>query len=344
MDLLERYLQAVRKYLPWTLSRSRQDDIMAELRSDLESQLEEREADIGRSLTEGEMIDWLKHLGAPVKVAGRYQPVQYLIGPTLFPMYLYVLRLAAIWTVIVYAVIAVITVWTAAPHVPSVSDWIFRLPGTVLNTAFWVTLVFVAIEYFLAHHPQMLPPIEGVSKEWSPSTLPPLEPVETKKPKGFAQAVAEVIFGYLFFCWLALILKYPFLWLGPGVYYLRTSPIAPAHIWWTFYWVVLVINFSQNVWNTIDLLSGRWRREQRLKPIFFKVFGLIPMATLIAAPGQIYAVLRNPAVDAAKYGSVADTINTNVWRAVVVVFAILAIQILWEIYQWFKESRRSAAL
>jgi hypothetical protein len=343
MDLLERYLQAVRKYLPWTLSSSRQDDIIAELRSDLESQLEERESGLGRPLTEGEMIDWLRHLGAPIQVAGRYQPVQYLIGPTLFPMYLYVLRLAAIWTIIVYAVIAVITVWAGAGHVPSVSDWIFRLPGTLLNTAFWVTLIFVMLEYILARHPHMLPPMDGISAEWSPSKLPPLEPVPTKKTRSFAQAVAEVIFGYLFFFWLALILKYPFLWLGPGVYYLRISPIAPAPIWWTFYWVVLVINFGQNVWNTIDLLSGNWRRRQRFKPIFFKVFGLIPMAVLIAAPGQIYAVVRNPAVDSAKYGSVVDTINTNIWRGVIVVFAILAIQILWDIYQWLKESRRSAA-
>ena len=343
MDLLERYLQAVRKYLPWTLSGSRQDDIMAELRSDLESQIEERESDLGRPLTEGEMIDLLKQRGAPIQVAGRYQPVQYLIGPTLFPMYLYVLRMAAIWTVIVYLVIAVITVWASPPHIPSIADWIFRLPGTILNTAFWVTLVFVAIEYFLARHPQMLPPIEGVSKDWSPSTLPPLEPVQTKKPKGFAQAVAEVIFGYLFFCWLLLILKYPVLWLGPSAYLLHTYPIAPASIWWTFYWVVLVINFGQNLWNAIDLVSGGWRRQQRFKPILFKVFGLFPMGVLIAAPGQIYAVVRNPAVDAAKYGPVVDTINTNIWRGVSVVFAILVIQILWDLYQWFKESRRSAA-
>ena len=343
MDLLERYLQAVRKYLPWTLSRSRQDDIMAELRSDFESQLEERESDLGRPLTEGEMIDWLKHLGAPIQVAGRYQPVQYLIGPTLFPMYLYVLRMALIWSAVVYCIVAIISLWAGAPNIGSIVDWVGRVPGTLLNTAFWVTLIFVVLEYILARHPHVLPPMDGISAEWSPSKLPPLEKVPAKKTRSFAQAVAEVIFGYLFFFWLLLIPRYPFLWLGPSVYYLRTSPIAPASIWWTFYWVALVINFGQNVWNAIDLVSGSWRSEQRLKPIFFKVFGLIPLGTLIAAPGQIYAVVRNPAVDAAKYGPVVDTINTNILRGVSVVFAILAIQILWDIYRWVKESRRSAA-
>ena len=38
------------------------------------------------------MEDLLRKMGSPVIVASRYQPQQYLIGPTLFPLYLYVLR------------------------------------------------------------------------------------------------------------------------------------------------------------------------------------------------------------------------------------------------------------
>ena len=37
MEILERYLQAVKKYLPW----QRQDDIIAELRANLEAQIED---------------------------------------------------------------------------------------------------------------------------------------------------------------------------------------------------------------------------------------------------------------------------------------------------------------
>ena len=70
MDLLDRYLQAVKKHLPW----QRQDDIIAELRANLESQLEDKEAELGRPLTTEEMETWLKHLGPPMQVAARYQP------------------------------------------------------------------------------------------------------------------------------------------------------------------------------------------------------------------------------------------------------------------------------
>ena len=343
MDLLERYLQAVRKYLPWTLSGARQDDIIAELRANYESQLEEREADLGRKLTEGEMIDWLKQLGAPVQVAGRYQAVQYLIGPTLFPMYLYVLRLALIWSLAIYAVIAVVTLWASAPNVGTVMDWILRAPGVMLTTGFWVTLVFVVLEYVLARHPEMLPRMDGINADWSPAKLPPLEPDSSKKPRNFAKAVAEVIFGWLFLIWLVLIPRYPFLWLGPGAFYLRAIPFTIAPVVWTFFWVAVTINFVQVVWNTIDLVRGTWRQPSRIKPILYKAFGMVPMGVLIAAPGRVYAVLSNPAAGSARYGAVIDGININIWRAAAMIFAIVAVQVLWEMYQWLRESRRPAA-
>ena len=82
MELLDRYLQAVKKYLP----ARRQDDIIAELRANMESQIEDKESELGRPLTQGEMEDLLRKMGSPVIVASRYQPQQYLIGPALFPL------------------------------------------------------------------------------------------------------------------------------------------------------------------------------------------------------------------------------------------------------------------
>ncbi|HEY1901143.1 MAG TPA: hypothetical protein VGG56_01855 [Terracidiphilus sp.] len=53
MEFLDRYLEAVKKHLPW----QRQDDILAELRANLESQLEEKEEALGRPLTQAEAED-----------------------------------------------------------------------------------------------------------------------------------------------------------------------------------------------------------------------------------------------------------------------------------------------
>jgi hypothetical protein len=340
MDLLERYLQAVHKYLPWTLSAARQKDILAELRSDFESQLEEREAGLGRPLTEGEMIDWIKQLGAPMQIAARYQPVQYLIGPALFPIYLYVVRIAVIWTLIIYAVIAIIALWAPSIHTGNIVEWIWHVPGVMLNTAFWVTLVFVALEIAMEHHPG-IPIVARIKQEWSPTSLPPLEWTPAHSRRHFAQAVAEVIFGYLFLVWLMLLPRYPFLWLGPGAMYLHAGPFAPVPVWWTFYWVVLAVNCSQAVWNTIELARGAWRSRSLVKQVAFKAFGMISMGVLAAAPGHVYAVLRNPAQDAARYGAFLNGVNENIWRGLLLCMLIAGTMLLWDIVM-AERQRRSA--
>ena len=104
MELLDRYLQAVKKYLP----NRRQDDIIAELRANMESQIEDPKVELGRPLTQGEFEDLLRKMGPPVMVASRYQPQQYLIGPTLFPLYLYVLRIVLLWAFIVTVLVSAV--------------------------------------------------------------------------------------------------------------------------------------------------------------------------------------------------------------------------------------------
>src|SRR5271166_694959 len=111
MELLDRYLQAVKKHLPW----QGQDDIIAELRANLESQLEEKEAGLGRPLTATEAEAWLKPIGAPALMAARYQPQRYLIGPALFPTYWFVLRTVCFWVAVVYLIGSAVGIAAGSP-------------------------------------------------------------------------------------------------------------------------------------------------------------------------------------------------------------------------------------
>jgi len=91
MELLERYLQAVRTYL----IRRRRDDIVKELGDNILSEMEDKAEELGRPLTEAEQCEVLKQHGHPLFAAARYGrlPLQYLIGPTLFPIYWYAVQL-----------------------------------------------------------------------------------------------------------------------------------------------------------------------------------------------------------------------------------------------------------
>ena len=76
MELLDRYLQAVKNHLP----AKRKDDIIPELRANLESQLEDKEAELDRPLTANEAETWIKQLGSPIQVTARYLPPALLVS------------------------------------------------------------------------------------------------------------------------------------------------------------------------------------------------------------------------------------------------------------------------
>lgn len=86
MDLIDRYLNAVAAQLP----ADARDDITAELRDLILSRFEDREEALGRPLTEDEQLEILREVGHPLVVAARYgKGPDSLIGPTLFPWWLF---------------------------------------------------------------------------------------------------------------------------------------------------------------------------------------------------------------------------------------------------------------
>lgn len=89
MSLIERYLAAVAAQL----NPDQREDVIAELRDDLMSRIEAREAELGRSLTDDETEAVLRELGHPLTVAARYGAgPQHLIGPELFPWWLFAMK------------------------------------------------------------------------------------------------------------------------------------------------------------------------------------------------------------------------------------------------------------
>ena len=96
MDLIDRYLVAVRRHLP----RPLQKDIVEELAGNLRSEAEEAEQRLGRALTTDDQSALLKKQGHPWLVASRYLPQQYLVGPALYPYYRQALVIVLFWVVL----------------------------------------------------------------------------------------------------------------------------------------------------------------------------------------------------------------------------------------------------
>ncbi len=330
MELLDRYLLAVRKHLPL----ARQADIVAELRANLEAQLEEQESELGRPLTEGEAIDWLKRLGSPTEMAAKYQPLRYLIGPTIFPTYWMILRLAVLWASVAWAVATVVRMITEGHGPEWLAQALWSYPGVLAATVAWVTGAFAAFEYVAVHYPNIIPGNLTHSSAWSPTSLPRLEKDDRPgKRRTFATAVAEFVAEFALIIWLLLIPRYPVVLMGPGAIYLEHSAIRLTHISVEFFWVIVVFNVVQLAWHGYNLLSGNWAVKGVLQKLAAKAMGVVPVLLLLTAPGHVFLEV-NPD-EAARMPADLDLamLNHYLFTSVIVLSFIVTIQLVLEIWK-----------
>jgi hypothetical protein len=195
MELLDRYLQAVRFWLP----RKQQDDIIAELGDDLRSQVEERESALGRPLNEDELVALLKQAGHPLWVAGRYQKQQALIGPVLFPLYSFVLKIVMLGYLGPWLVTwVVLTVFVPSHRAPNpaltlAGGWASFCANVFVLFGF-VTLVFAVLERFQS--------AVSALQQWDPRKLPRM--AHRKERVSRVESVFGLVFSVVLYCLVAL--------------------------------------------------------------------------------------------------------------------------------------------
>jgi hypothetical protein len=158
-DILDRYLLAVKFWLP----KAQQQDILAELAEDLHSQIEEREAALGRKLSEDDLAAILKRRGSPMRVASGYLPAQRLVDPAIVPLYRFVLKIVLLWIMLPLFAIGLIGPLFFSDHPGRVALLVcaeaFRAGFMAVGI---VTTVFLMLDRF---H------FNAVDK-WDPRTLP----------------------------------------------------------------------------------------------------------------------------------------------------------------------------
>jgi hypothetical protein len=337
MELLDRYLQAVRKHLSW----KRQDDIIAELRANLESQIEDKESEMGRTLTPAEIEAILKRMGPPMFVAGRYQDQQWLIGPAIYPIYIAVLQTAVLWAAAIYIVVSGVQIAMAERGSSIIVESIVRLPSILFVVAGWVTAAFAAFEIATSRGLINFPASACAPVDWNPNSLPPIDRDQAgRKPRGFAQAVAEVVFGFIALVWLLLVPSHPFLLFGPGIFYLRTLPYELAPVWMQFYFWIVGLNILQLGWRLFDLLQGKWAKPRPVQAILFKAVGFVPLCLLLTAPNHALFVLKSSAMDTAHSTATLAQVNLWVYRSFVLVTVIAALQLFGDIVKMCVEAYR----
>jgi hypothetical protein len=275
-------------------------------------------------------------------MAARYQRQQYLIGPTVFPMYWYILRLTLTWCAIVYSIAKAVEIAAKGLGASAIIGAAMGLPWVLLINAAIVTLVFAVIERAGARFPGKGLPFAPMSPAWSPAELRAAVEKGKNEHGSFAKALAEVIFGYVFFAWLLLVPHYPYLMFGPGAWYLASLPYKLAPVWWTFYWCVVAVNGFELAWKTVHFATGTWQKRQRTRHLAMHLLSLLPLGVLLSAPDHALFLLKNPGAGAATLGAQVASANKGVHAALAIALAIVLLQLVWMAGKMALEARRKS--
>jgi hypothetical protein len=253
-----------------------------------------------------------------------------------------VLRLACGWCLVIYSVIKAVEILTHSSTGHVVIDAVLGAPWSLLITAAWVTAVFAAIEFATTHSLAKFPADVVGRVDWSPGSLPTADEAgsEGKRPRSYALAVTEVVFGFLWLIWLLLIPNHPYLLMGPGAAYLHLSPYQLAPVWVEFFWCIVALNLVQLSWRCFDLARGTWQNSRAMQHMVVKTVGFIAMLVLFTARDRVWVLLKHPTADAAHYGAQLNTINHAIYNGMVWVVAISAIIWLWQIVQMAMDTYR----
>jgi hypothetical protein len=168
MDLIDRYIEEVGRFLP----RKIRSDVQRELRSTLEDSLESRLANGGEDDAETAQVALLTELGHPEELADSYLPEpRYLVGPRLYPAFLLTMKicLVALAGILLLGVVATAgddggsQASLLAVAVALFDDYLV----TALTILGIVVFIFAVIERFSRP--------SGATREWDPRSLPEID-------------------------------------------------------------------------------------------------------------------------------------------------------------------------
>lgn len=327
MSLLDRYVNAVRTYLP----KEQQDDIVKELSENIQAQMDDREAELDRPLTEAEQDAILQQHGHPMIVAGRYQRSQgtlvfgrQLIGATLFPFYVRTLWFTMGISLAIYLIVLVAL--TASGNPITFEGVMSSILLQIVVQFGIVTLIFVAADHSLP------------MTRWDAQSLPAPRPAARKVQQvSRLESIAQISLIIVLVCWLRLVFDRPFLLFGPAADTYRIGPIWQQVVLPTL--LILAVSVAQSV---VNLFRPDWTRLQLGVRLLtdLAVFGIV--AYLLQ--GNHWVILANP--NGAGAGTLG-TINEYVYYGLLSTQIGIVIVVLldaWKLLRgWKKQTTHSTS-
>ncbi len=281
MELIERYLKILKSGLP----EAQKEDIARELSESIYSEIDDKEAQLKRPLSEAEVKEILQKRGNPLVVANRYRQDnrslsfgRQIIGSALFPFYVRVLKFNLGLTAIVILVIfSALMISGQRVGVRDVfSTYFYQL---LIQFAF-VTVIFAAIDRQMAKHPD-----RWDSKTINQPCIPGLGGKANGGTVSRMESISQLIALAVYLVWLRAIRSLPFLVFGPAAAYMQATPV-----WRELYFPAVLLAVLSMAQSLVNLVQPNWVFVKSLTRVATDTGGVVMCFFLLAAGSWVMAV------------------------------------------------------
>ncbi len=303
MNWLDRYVWAVKRYLP----KRMRDDIGEELQSLLEEKMDEGQHEKGGPLQEADTLALLKDFGHPLEVASRYRSQRVLIGESLFPIYKQVLKY------LVFTLLTVYLVLTLVEASGIFEWWPENMNGSIEHIGLWYVIIVTALFYALETY---LSRIDFFGR-WNPKKLPLIHEDWANIP--LASSITSLLFIVLWFMILCAI-NNEYSW---AIFAGQSDGLAASFVIWLKAQALL-----QFLLTTANVFAPYWTRFKLLSNALLNVlFSLIVIKALMVGDWASTAIheLAEGAEpeEAAPFLDLVDLVMTiNLWIILLVALSI----------------------
>jgi hypothetical protein len=306
MQIIDGYLHSVRKCLP----SAQADDIIEELSENIHAQIEDKESELQRSLSDSEIEAILKQHGHPLLVASRYRQEhrnvsfgRQIIGPALFPFYIRVLKFNLGLTSFVLLVIFAALFAGGQP----IGNFLQVFSYQLLIQFAIVTLIFWLADRHVTKFPD----------RWDPRKAYGIRhPAFTTREDGpripRLNSASHLVALLIALVWLRMVQHYQFLFFGPAASFLSLSPN-----WTQLYLPINGLILFGIIGAGISLVRPDWVHLHWLIRVLVSVGNLTVALFLLKRGDTLVTAHLGKAPDAAHVEQIVNqTIHYCIWFAV----------------------------
>lgn len=328
MSLLDRYLTAVKFWLP----KSQRDDIAAELAANIQSEIDDRAAAQGHPVSDDDLAAILKQHGPPLLVASRYQEKhrtvnfgRQLIGPIVFPFYWIALKVALV-LLLVPGLISSVFLRSGRHSVSGFGLHFGQVMRFALPALLVVTIIFALIDWNIRRFHLL----EKWSKRWDPRGLPTAERQKKEVPR--SSSIGGIIFQSLFILWWMNYASIPLLVITRHGTQVHFAPVLAS-----VYFPILVAAVICLAQNWITLVEPGWRWLRPLVGIVTSLIGAFVFYSLFKTPELITIADQNGVAmnshGMARLHHVLPIILGSIWLAMLIAAIGYAWQLVWVVWK-----------